>query len=587
MQTKSLYQSSIMDSSPTHSRAYGAFAENHVGGNDARGGLGCLVSANVVDNSAAIIVATAKVAAGTQPLPIALPSRSTTSSSEHDALLRDTSNDSTTNKTTPRFSSTAHGSIKPMISALGLASASSAMPAFSTNATQPHHAMGTSPTVPRHDEGYASWEEPSPFTARIAVDSDPHDQQNLGDSVSTTPSDAFSPVDSSNDWNSIHSNTAPEMPIPIDVPTPRASPMLIPMRDAHLGAARHCAKIPRRFVADVGTAQSAYYATSSTAAIHDTISTQCDGAIFDFQAIQTTSNVTTGPNALPSVASGTALKSPSSTTSDVTSRFLPELLRIVLKFVRRQADSPQESQRTLLSACLVSRHWYKNGISTLWEQPVLTTETSICRFVRACTPLAISQISTVASANSSNSLGIHVRKLDLGRVRLHESVHAAMLRNIASCCTHMRGIRIWCEGLSIDSILHLATASPYLNTLAIAGHLSAWIDVDETIAASLARVFSRLRVLHIDVGFDGDSSRTRLARLVTGSIGRSIRQLRVTGADDDATILSLCTRCPNLDTMLYSWSNISEASIHNIASHLGKLSVIDLRGCQKAVTPAA
>nr|KAJ3407037.1 hypothetical protein HK105_003444 [Polyrhizophydium stewartii] len=294
-----------------------------------------------------------------------------------------------------------------------------------------------------------------------------------------------------------------------------------------------------------------------------------------------------------------------------TSRFVPELLAIVLKHVRAVSGSPAEAQRTLHSVCLVNRHWHSCAVGALWEQPFLASDTSIAKLAAACIPpsvcpplstslrlqLALSPLEMQparpshadrdAASPKAASLGRLVRRLDLSRVRLHEPSDSSVLATLATYCTRIRMLRIWCESLDIFMLQRLATCSRHLDTLVIAGHLGPWIEVGDTSLAGLVGVVSRLRVVQIDVGFDGDSGRNRLARLVAASVGPSVRHLRLAGADDDERVMSLCDRCPNLEVLLYGWANLTPRAVHHIAARTPNLRVLDLRGCQKAVTPAA
>ncbi|KAJ3288040.1 hypothetical protein HK104_008354 [Borealophlyctis nickersoniae] len=253
---------------------------------------------------------------------------------------------------------------------------------------------------------------------------------------------------------------------------------------------------------------------------------------------------------------------------------LPELLRIVLAMLD-DSDSSLYRQRTLAACCLVNRYWHGVATGALWQAPELLTEHAFDRFVKGC-------ILSSRGASVKHGNGIFVRRLDLNRIRLHEPTHTPLLRVLASACTTMRSLKLWCEQLSMHTLQILALASPHLDTLVVAGHLANWHD---TALHSFTTLLSRLHTIQIDVGFDGDAGRARLARLVSTNVGPTLRHFRMAGADSDTRVASITRRCPNLQVLLYGWSNLTESALRTVASTLPDLRVLDLRGCQRAVTP--
>ncbi|KAH6581918.1 hypothetical protein BASA50_009663 [Batrachochytrium salamandrivorans] len=279
--------------------------------------------------------------------------------------------------------------------------------------------------------------------------------------------------------------------------------------------------------------------------------------------------------------------------------FLPELLCLVHKFTRVISPCPRSAQRTILSACLVNKHWYECSMSMLWEHPYLASENTVLKFANSCNSSPhpfipeINHIHTGSSTRDSFSdlslrkNGSLVRKLDLGRVRLHDPTHSSIFAILAAQCTSVRAVRIWCESLDIFTLQRLATCSPFLDTLIISGNLGPWIDVCDSSLVNFVHVLSTLRVLQVDVGFDGDSGRNRLSRLISANVGPSMRHFRLAGADDDERVMDICGRCPNLEVLLYGWGNITDRAIIHISTLVHNLRVLDLRGCQKAVVPHA
>ncbi|KAJ8323835.1 hypothetical protein QVD99_007014 [Batrachochytrium dendrobatidis] len=277
------------------------------------------------------------------------------------------------------------------------------------------------------------------------------------------------------------------------------------------------------------------------------------------------------------------------------SHLLPELLVLVHKYIYALCGSPSTTQRTLYACSRVNKHWYMHSIACLWEHPYLPTESSIIRFAHSCIPPVLIKFNTDApdsnntpttSCISNTSNGFLVRKLDFGRVRLHDPFHSFIFNTVAKYCTELRAVRLWCESLDIFTLQHIVTCSIHLDTLVVTGNLGRWIDVCDFNLKGFVDVVSKLSVLQVDVGFDGDFGRNRLVRLISSNVSSSIRHLRLAGADDDERIMAICNKCPNLQVLLCAWSNITEQCISHMATSIPDLRVLDLRGCQKAVTSA-
>ncbi|KAJ3055663.1 hypothetical protein HK097_009781 [Rhizophlyctis rosea] len=276
------------------------------------------------------------------------------------------------------------------------------------------------------------------------------------------------------------------------------------------------------------------------------------------------------------------------TAPSMAAHLLPELLHTVFSILSTTRSSNR--QRTLAACTRVNRYWHAVATPTLYAHPDLATEHAIDRFVKAC-------VLSGRGLGAFGGNGIHVRTLDLSKVRLHEPSHTFHLRTLASACRKIRTLKLWCEGLDLRTLQSLTSASPHLDTLVVAGHLAAYPNPSHSHTTTLTpqhllkalnpfmyTTLPRLKTLQIDIGFDGDIFRSHLATLITSHLSPACTHFRMGGADMDAHVTSLVRHAPNLKSVLYAWANLSEESVLTLAEHLRGLRVVDLRGCQKAVT---
>ncbi|KAJ3042155.1 hypothetical protein HDV00_008040 [Rhizophlyctis rosea] len=280
------------------------------------------------------------------------------------------------------------------------------------------------------------------------------------------------------------------------------------------------------------------------------------------------------------------------THPSIAATLLPELLHTVLSIL--SANPSNNRQRTLAACTLVNKYWYTVATPTLYAHPDLLTEHAIDRFVKAC-------VMSGRGLGVMNGNGIFVRTLDLSKVRLHEPSHTWHLRTLASACRKIRTLKLWCEGLHLHNLQTLTSASPFLETLVVAGHLAPYPlhthhhhhhtmqtptpqHLLKTLNHFLTTTVPRLRTLQIDINFDGDVLRSHLATLITSHLSPTCTHFRMAGSDTDAHVASLVRHAPNLRNVMYAWANVSEESVVGFAEHLPRLRVVDLRGCQKGVT---
>lgn len=270
------------------------------------------------------------------------------------------------------------------------------------------------------------------------------------------------------------------------------------------------------------------------------------------------------------------------TSSPTATYLLPELLRIIFATLDVTA-TPHVRQKTLASCALVNKYWNQVATPTLWSNPDLISEHHISLFVKG---ILLSSRAMNISSNLNNRYpqtnATYIRTLDLTKVRLHEPTHTKELQTLAKTATRFRTLKLWCEQLSLSTLNSLTSTSPFLGTLVVAGHLStAYTPSYETY--ELSQTLATLHTIQIDVGFDGDAGRSHLAHLVSTSTGRSLRHLRMAGADADKHTKTLVQNSPHIHTLLYAWSNLTLTGLTYIST-LPALRVLDLRGCQQAVT---
>lgn len=253
----------------------------------------------------------------------------------------------------------------------------------------------------------------------------------------------------------------------------------------------------------------------------------------------------------------------------VASQIVSELLLYILGFLESDA---------LSRASRVNRHWRVNALHVLWRYPQLKTEASILHFA--------AQISQPLPFDSFNygSYGGLVRQLDLGRVRLQQNVHSAVLNQISQCCVNLQSLRLWCESLDLAMLQKIVTASPSLSSLVVAGHLRPCFDACNSSLEGFSAAIQRLQKLDVDVGFDGDAGRNQLVSLVIRNAGPQMKALRLVGADSDEQVSHVLQKCPQLTSLIFRWAAVTEASVLQIAEYCAELRLLDLRGCKQAVT---
>ncbi|TPX57364.1 hypothetical protein SpCBS45565_g08218 [Spizellomyces sp. 'palustris'] len=275
--------------------------------------------------------------------------------------------------------------------------------------------------------------------------------------------------------------------------------------------------------------------------------------------------------------------------SNQASQLLPELLTIILSMVKDETDElaldhaatpiwplcnrRTTRQRTLASCALVNRYWNAVTTPVLYSSPDLPTESTLYKFIRTCTY-------HIYTPHMSPTM--HTKSLNLLRLRLHEPTHTQVLLTLAKTCSNIHTLKVWCERLDIKTLTILLESSSRVRTLILQGHIGSYPAEDPQ---ALQDSIRKLHTIHIDVGFDGDAGRSRLAGLVSRCSGPQTSYLRLSGGDTEEHIASILeTSGRSLRTMLYPWSNLSPASLLHIAQNAPNLRTLDLRGCLHAVT---
>ncbi|KAI9104815.1 hypothetical protein DFS34DRAFT_214656 [Phlyctochytrium arcticum] len=274
-------------------------------------------------------------------------------------------------------------------------------------------------------------------------------------------------------------------------------------------------------------------------------------------------------------------------------------------------------QRTLAACAAVNRYWNSVATPILYAAPDIPTEPVLDCFMRTCllysssmdemdccsaeeeyqhglhgtmdgfSPRAVVDDDTLQlqtrTGNKTHSPTRFTKRINLLRLRLHEPTHTSILLTLGKSCRNTHTLKLWCERLDITTLSTLLYSMPHLHTLILQGHIGSYPPTDPPI---LHHSIHHISTIHIDVGFDGDAGRSKLANLVAASVGPKTTYLRLTGGDSESHLKSILGRTGSaLKTLLYPWSNLSADSLLLIAQHTPQLRTLDLRGCLHAVTP--
>ncbi|KAJ3176907.1 hypothetical protein HDU85_006504 [Gaertneriomyces sp. JEL0708] len=250
--------------------------------------------------------------------------------------------------------------------------------------------------------------------------------------------------------------------------------------------------------------------------------------------------------------------------SIIIAHVIPELLCMIMK--RADREDPLSHQSTLYNAALVNRHWNAVIAPLLYSKPVITSFHAFRLF-------------TGTLALPSLIHGEDIRVLDLTQLRLQTPTHTSLLTLISEKCHSIHTLKLWIESFDILTIQHLVSTAP-ITSLTLLGHIGRWAP--ETALGALRKRIAQLKYLHIDVGFDGDAFRFRLASLVSKSVSPALAYLRCSGIEQ-TDIPTLIDRAPNLSRGIFTWSSFTPQTLSNMSKW--RLQTLDLRGCLAAVTP--
>lgn len=246
---------------------------------------------------------------------------------------------------------------------------------------------------------------------------------------------------------------------------------------------------------------------------------------------------------------------------------VPEILCLVFdKLVDMKSKDPKTIQATLSACSRVNRHWRFHSLKYLYQCPVITNERQFTLFAQNALP----------------SYGFLILHLDLSKVRLHQPTHSFYLEKIILFCHELLRFNVWIESLDIFTLQRLVISSPKLKELVVAGHLGPWMDVSDSYKSKFCQSIHRMHVIQMDIGFDGDTGRSRLARMVSEHVGPDLKLLKLANVESPENMSNILKSCPKLQTLHLGWANITEPTLEFI--RLPELTTLDLRGCQQAVT---
>lgn len=284
---------------------------------------------------------------------------------------------------------------------------------------------------------------------------------------------------------------------------------------------------------------------------------------------------------------------------------IPELIWEITSWL---SSGTEESQQALLSLSLLNTHWAEYVRPRLWQAPLFGSEESFKAFTRGlmglpnptldvemdgCHPeftianqhpwLAIAADEDECLSQEALQKLAWIKVLDLSRVRLYEPAHKAAFALLSTHCPNLITVKLWIEDPALQTLSQFLVKSTTLANVSLVGHIRSWSLHHSP--STLNKAIGRLQSIHIDVGYEGDVGRFRMAKLIGQAVGPGLRHLSLLGSGPEELVRSVVERAPNIQSLVYSWSGLSERSLCLLGHHATQLRILNLRGCHFAVQP--